>query len=256
LPEVRDYLLLIILTLENLIWSIIMRHLIVRGIIQSVAFFRSVAVKKVAILAIAGLLLFTSTACNPSSPRVVGEGSYDKRVGQPTELYDPVQPAVGGMNGYNDDPKLDRGESKGKARSLVNNAKQNLERASRNPEDAVENYQDNLRLGKRTRNLTEDVKGRAERLKDDVSEGTKRGINNLQENTKDAGRSVKQTVEDATQTAEQKSRDLAKSVKRAGDDTSTAVDNKVRDTGKAIRRTGEEVVDQTSDRLSNINNRS
>jgi hypothetical protein len=163
------------------------------------------------------LLLFVSTACNPSSPNVVGNsGSYDERKGQQSELYDAVQPNTGGMNQHNDDFRYDKGATKGKADQLIRQAERNLDKVQ-SPQDAVDNLQ-NANLGERTRKLSQEAKGNLDQLKTDLSEGTKKGTENLKANVKRAERNVKGFGNDVSDQAQRAGEDALKTTQRAIDD--------------------------------------
>lgn len=202
-----------------------MRNWMANLSIHGAALFKNAVVKRISVLLAAAFLLFTSTACNPPAPRVVGEGSYDKKIGQQTELYDPIQKRVGGMNEYNDDLSLDRGRQQDKAKSLVQNARENLRDRATNPKELLENAKDGRPI-ESSKEVADRVSRRVENLRDDVVEGTEKGTRNLKANLKDAGRSVKKMTEDNAQNLEQGSkrfyRDAKRSVESAADTAKSA----------------------------------
>jgi hypothetical protein len=151
-------------------------------------------------IALSALIILTSTACNPASAKVVGTGSSPEgitgQMGQQTELYDAVQPNVGGMNQHNDDFRYDgSGANKAKAEKLIRRAEQEVQRVQ-SPKDYVENMQDNAKIGERTRQFSRELKERTDHLKTDLSKGAERGKDNLKANTEHAVDNIKKSLSD------------------------------------------------------------
>lgn len=182
-----------------------------------VSLFKSISLKQVCVALMAGLVLFTTTACNPPSSRVVGEGSYDKKIGTQTELYDPIQEPQGGMNTYSDvDPRTPTRKTDNRAEDLVQNAKANLKNRADDAGDLVDNVKQTPRLFEKSTRVTGDqVRGKTEDLTDDFAEGTKRGVENLQENIKEAGRAVRGLTDDAGANARNATEDLVDNARGA-----------------------------------------
>lgn len=198
------------------------------------SFFRNLRAKQVLIIVLAGFLMVVNTACQPPAPKVVGEGSYNEKVGQQTELYDPIQRPTGGMNNFTDtEPNVDA--NTGKARTLIQESKQNLRNRVEDAEDYARNYRSGNPLGERIENITEPAAGRAERVGKDVVEGTQRGVENLKNNTQDAGRDVKNSVENTADNVQQNTRGLARDAQRATERTSSYAQEKAREANDAIR---------------------
>lgn len=173
--------------------------------------------RKIGVAIAATVLLFVSTGCNPPAPNVVGNsGSYTERKGQQTELYDGVQPATGKMNQHNDDFRYDAGATKGKTEQMIRQADRNLDK-TKTPKDAVDELQ-NANPGDNIRRNTEAAKNTLDKVRDDVSEGTKRGTENLKANVKKAERNVRGFVDDTTDQAQRAGEGALNTTQRAIDD--------------------------------------
>lgn len=173
--------------------------------------------KKAGVVIAAVALLFVSTGCNPPAPNVVGNsGSYTERKGQQTELYDGVQPATGGMNQHNDDFRYDEGATQGKADRMIRQADRNLDK-TKTPKDAVDNLK-NANPGNNIRKNTEAAQNTLGKVKDDVSEGTKRGTENLKANIKQAQENIKDFGNDAAEQAQRTGEGTLRTTQRAIDD--------------------------------------
>jgi hypothetical protein len=176
---------------------------LISGAIASIAsvvkFFR---LKQVLVVVFAGFLLFTSTACAGSSvasePGTYNRGTspYDKNTGPQRELYAPTQKPEGGMNVYNDDPKYDRESTKAKTEKVIQKSTQHLENRAANPKEAIDNLGDRD-IPDELRGLSKNIGNRAERMKDEVSAGTQRGMRNLKQNLEDAKDAVPEVVNEA-----------------------------------------------------------
>ncbi|NJR39539.1 MAG: hypothetical protein HC781_12895 [Leptolyngbyaceae cyanobacterium CSU_1_4] len=172
--------------------------------------------KKVGVAIAAIVLLFASTGCNPPAPNVVGNsGSYTERKGQQTELYDGVQPATGQMNQHNDDFRYDKGATKDKAERMIRQADRNLDK-TKTPKDAVDELRNANPVDNIRRN-TEAAKNTLGKVKNDVSEGTKRGTENLKANAKKAQENIKEFGSDAADQAQRVGEDALKTTQRAVD---------------------------------------
>lgn len=172
--------------------------------------------RRIGVAIAAMVLLVVSTGCNPPAPNVVGNsGSYSEKKGQQSELYDGVQPATGEMNQHNDDFRYDAGATQDKAARMIRQADRNLDR-TKTPKDAVREFK-NANPGDNIRRNTEAAKNTLDKVKDDVSEGTKRGTENLKANAKKAQENIKDFGSDATDQAQQTGKDALKTTQRAVD---------------------------------------
>ncbi|MCY7284731.1 MAG: hypothetical protein LH679_15135 [Cyanobacteria bacterium CAN_BIN43] len=172
--------------------------------------------KKTGVAIAAMVLLVVSTGCNSSAPDVVGNsGSYTEKKGQQTELYDGVQPATGKMNQHNDDVRYDEGATQDKAARMIRQADRNLDK-TKTPKDALNEFK-NANPGENIRKNTEAAKNTLDKVKDDVSEGTKRGTENIKANAKKAQENIKDFGNDAADQAQQTGKDAFKTTQRAID---------------------------------------
>lgn len=207
-----------------------------------IAFLKKTRLDRIAIAFFAGILLF-ATGCSRADATVPGSnpardaeihtrvpapnssgtvGTYNDRVGQQTELYDPIQKRKGGMNEYSDvDPRTNTGKVNQKASDLIRNANQNIQKVD-SPQEFSEDYQQGKPVGERVRDLVNSVTNSAGNTAEDVSKGTQRGAENLKNNAQTAGR------------------DVSKGARRAGEDAAAAAKNKA---GEAVRGTQRNVND-------------
>lgn len=159
---------------------------------------RSISLKSIVGVFLAGSLLFISTACssNPPTARLSGEGSINETKGYKNELYKPVQSEQkGGMYPYSDtDTPNRKAELKGKA--LVDNAKSNISKVN-NPQEFVENYKNGKPFPERVKDLSESIGDSASEVADDWRGGTQRGLRNLKNNAKQGVDQAQDTAEDA-----------------------------------------------------------
>ncbi|MDX2212552.1 MAG: DUF6658 family protein [Oculatellaceae cyanobacterium bins.114] len=180
--------------------------------------FRSILKKlqleKVIIAFLAGILLFV-TGCTRAeaktsipAPEVSGKaGTYNNRVGQQTELYDPIQERKGGMNEYSDvEPNVD--ENNTKARALVDNAKANIQKVQ-SPQEFADEYRSGTPIGQRVKNIVGGVTDATQNTAEDAAKGAKRGSENLQTNVREAGDEVTEDVRHGTRETANSARDRA-----------------------------------------------
>jgi predicted small secreted protein len=212
-----------------------MKNMISSMVTSITSFLRRFRLERTVIAVLAGILLLTTTACNPPSPEVSGTGSYNQKVGQQKDIqqdiYGTNQRQKGGMNTYSDtDPRRNVKGADAKARALVDQANRNTNRVN-DPEDFAESYRSGRPLDQRVRNVTERVGDAFNGLTDDVSEGTQRGVRNLQENVKDAGRDARGVAQDVRQNT----REAGKSVQRAAEDAKDYAQDRANDTANAVR---------------------
>ncbi len=144
--------------------------------------------KRLFTIAIAGILIVVTTACNgnPPAPKATGSGEYHSTKGQNKELYSPVQSKKSdAMYPYEDMDKEASRETKNKADNLVKNAKKNLSKVN-GPEEFAQNLREGTPLNERVKNLSEDVGESAKQFQQDIASGTKHNVNQLKQNTKNA----------------------------------------------------------------------
>jgi hypothetical protein len=117
------------------------------------------------------------------------------------------------MNQHNDDFRYDAGATQGKTERMIRQAERNLDKA-KTPKDAVDNLQ-NANPGDNIRRNAEAAKNTLDKVKNDVSEGTKRGTENLKTNAKRAQENVKDFGNDAVDQAQQAGKDAFETTQRA-----------------------------------------
>ncbi len=131
-----------------------------------------------------GILLFT-TACGSTTPSSMASSPTSKAAGE-TNLYDTVQPKVGGMNNFNDDPRYDSPGAVIQSRAHSDTAR--VDKAVGRMSDKAENALD-----------------KAQNKGEDVLKGGKR------------------QAADALDSAQDVARDLKKSIQRTGEDIKDAL---------------------------------
>lgn len=163
----------------------------VANVIQQLGF------QKIIIVALASILLLTTTACNPNSPSVSGTGSIHERVGQPTGLREYTDRADSknrpDMSSYSDNDYRATTTADSKARNLEKRADQNANKVN-NPQDFAESYRTGKPLPERVRDLSEDVGDAAKQFGQDASKGTQENVRNLRANTEKAKQNAQETA--------------------------------------------------------------
>jgi vacuolar-type H+-ATPase subunit H len=207
-----------------------------------ISFLKKIRFDRIAIAFFAGILLLV-TGCSRANATVPGSnpardaeihtrvpapnssgtaGTYNDRVGQQTELYDPIQKRKGGMNEFSDvDPRAATDRVNKKASDLVRNADQNIQKVN-SPEEYAEDYRQGKPFGERVKDLVDSVTDSASDTAEDASKGARRGAENLKDNAQTAGR------------------EFSKGVRRGGEDAAADAQNK---TGQAVRGTQRGVTD-------------
>ena len=179
---------------------------------------------QVAVPLAASFLLLIGTACSASSPAasgpgstgtgVTGTGSTDAARSNQTELYRTTQAKEGGMNQYSDtDPRQTDKTLGAETKARVDQAKGNLNK-TQSPGDVVDKFQEGRPLGERTKNVVEPAANALDDLKQDVTEGTQRGIKNLQRNTAGAKQNLKETLDQAQDNAADLGRGTSRSAQK------------------------------------------
>ena len=174
-----------------------------------ISFFKKIQLQRVLVVFLSGLLLVISTACaNPAqakvpsgepapysdrtngipTPKASGEaGSYNNRVSEQTELYDPIQERKGGMNNFSDvDPRVNTKGVDTKATGLVRNAQENIQKVQ-DPGEFAEEYREGTPFGERVKNIVDRVTDATQNTAEDASKGARRGSENLKDNADTAG---------------------------------------------------------------------
>ncbi|MFM2312782.1 MAG: hypothetical protein RLZZ04_2058 [Cyanobacteriota bacterium] len=161
--------------------------------------------KKILIVFLAGFVLLISTACSSmNSPQASRENVNPKtNVQKLTEdpdydYYDANQPKQGGMNKYNDDPRLENPRLQKKVDKLVKGAKANIEERN---DDSVKYLGDKIsKTGQDLDKAKDDVGQRMEDLKEDISQGTQQRIDKTKNNIEKISKSIRQTGENTSNT--------------------------------------------------------
>lgn len=186
--------------------------------------------KKTLVVFLAGFVIFMSTACsNTNPPQVSGKNigsktNVQKLTQQPDyDYYDANQPKRGGMNKYNDDPRLENPKLQKKVDKLVKGARANVE--ERNGNSAKYLGEEISKTGQVLENIEEDMAQRIEKFQKNISQGTQQQMDTTKNNLEKA----------------------SKNIKRVADDTSDTFADKVGDTAKATRRTTEDTLDRIGD---------
>lgn len=187
-----------------------------------IQFVKSTQLKQIIVVFLAGVVLLISTACSGSNTPTA---SYDANQRSETPArarnynYDDAtqtnkatkiqsQPEKGGMNLYNDDPRIDNPRVQSKTQELLQNANKSGKRANSpdNPGEFLEEQ-------------AESVGQSIDRVRKNVSQGTEQGTRNLKSNLGQASRDVRGAAEDASDTA----KDAAKSTQQAVENTADRV---------------------------------
>ncbi len=230
---------------------------LINGAIASMnSFLKLLSIRQVLIAVLASVLLLSTTACGAGSNTTASSGAYkadpsayknsvnNKGIDYQRELYKPTQSPKGGMNNYNDDNRYDNG-TKADAKKLIKSAERNLQKKAESPQDLVKNARDNNPLGREARReATRNAGNVTEELKDDLSEGTQKGIENIKRNVEQARQSVPRVVEEAKRNAQ----DAGKDVQESANDLSKGIQ-------KATGRAANAVQEGTADTIDSVRNR-
>lgn len=197
------------------------------------SFFSRFQLRQISVMALAGLLLLTTVACNPSSPTSVGTGSYNERVAQPTndKTYQPSD----GLNSSNEyDDTQDSKTLKAKTRAVVDRAKRNVNQVQTPSELA-----DEVKSG--VPNPAKDAGKVINQAKDQATRDAKAGFNNLQNNLDKAGDRLQDAAQDAKQNVGQTGKEAVRSVKRNAEDAADFAKDKTNDAVDAAQRAADRV---------------
>jgi len=231
-----------------------MNSLLFGVIDRTVAFVRSLALRQVLVVALAGFLVLTSAACTPGvnartvdnvdrDQQAYGASPYEKDTGATRELYKPTQKRQGGMNNYNDDLKYDRQDVKAEADKLVQRAEDNLNRHRvDNPGELFSNIKNHNPLGDKASESYRSTKDSAEKLASDFSAATRKGTRNVQQNLDKAGDNVPQVFNDAKRNAQGAADDvqegagaIVQGAKNLADRAGDAIQDRADDAASAVR---------------------
>jgi hypothetical protein len=164
--------------------------------------------KKVLIVFLAGFVLLISTACSSTnSPQASRENvnprtNVQKLIEQPDyDYYDANQPKRGGMNKYNDDPRLENPRLQKKVDKLVEGAKANLEERN----DNSVKYSD-------------DKVSKTGQVLENIEENVAQKIDKFQKN-------IKRAADDTSDTLADKVDNTAKATRRTAEDTLDRIGN-------------------------------
>lgn len=207
---------------------------------------------RIVLSVLVGGILLLGTACNPSSPNVSGTGSYQEGRKPQTELYRTIQPDEGGMNRYSDtDPRSNTSGVSNKAKQMIKNSERNLSKVQ-NSEELADEIKTARPFKEGGKDVTERISDTVEGLKQDISEGTQRGMKNLQRNSSQAAQGVQETLDDARQNTSEAVRDTARGTKQTVNQAKGSLDNARQDVKNQVSKTivrGERSVSQADKSL-------
>ncbi|MBE9047768.1 hypothetical protein IQ255_25795 [Pleurocapsales cyanobacterium LEGE 10410] len=181
---------------------------------------KSLQLRQILTVFLAGLLLTVATACNQGNVAQDGGKEYTetaKRAMSDTyDDYDANQSLKGGMNGYNDDRRYDS-ETAAKAKTLVDTAKRrqadDLGEFTENVlERSVLNEDVNEKATKAFSRKLEKNKDQATEYFDEKSDKLKRNLEKVPGETKkvlnEAGNTAQNAVEDATKATKKATKEV------------------------------------------------
>lgn len=188
-----------------------------RNLIKAV---KSINIKQILTVFIAGCLIFVSTACNQDSvARVETEGQSAKREtartyqGNPRDTYDKYdanQDYKESFNGYDDDRRYDA-ETAAKAQTLIDTAKR---RKADNVGEFVDNVGDRAINEKTTKRALGKFSDKLERNQDKAAEYIDNKSNKLQRNLGKVPEGAADVFDEATDTAKGAIKDAKKATKK------------------------------------------
>ncbi|MDX2232358.1 MAG: hypothetical protein NW220_22175 [Leptolyngbyaceae cyanobacterium bins.349] len=232
-------------------------HGLMSGAIARVATFaRSLRLRQALIVTLIGLLALTSTACSGATDArsadnvgvkqgYYGSSPYDKNDGPTRELYKPVQKREGGMNNYNDDPKYDRADVKANVQERVRQAAENLNKnQAHNPKEVFSNIKNRNPLDDKAEQTSDSITKSAEKLANDFSEGTRKGVRNVQENLDRAGDAAPRVLNESKRNAQ-----------GALDDVREGTEAVLQGGKNVVGRAGELLQDRASDAVDAVGDR-
>lgn len=185
------------------------------------------------IVSLVSFSLWGATLVAPAHAASANDYTTNERGGiQSTELYDQIQPEVGGMNGFDDaDPRRDTRKAEAKAQTLVDSAtRRNIENADADPlepvREAVDNIKENVsetagnltdkagdqldRVGNKLDRATDKAGNQLDRVGNKLDRATNGAGNRLDRATNKAGREVDAAADRAGSKARRALNDVAK----------------------------------------------
>lgn len=172
--------------------------------------FKSINLRKVVTVFLAGSLILISTACNQGNVAQAEGQEYTKATKQAKsndyDEYDANQSFKGGMNGYNDDRRYDS-ETAAKAKTLVDTAKR---RKADDLGDFADNVTERAINGKTTEKALGEFSDKLEDNKDKALEYIDNKSDKLQDNLSKVPGKSKQVFDEAVDTAQDAAEDAAR----------------------------------------------
>lgn len=182
---------------------------------------RSVKLKQILTVFLAGALLAISTACSDGNVAQAGGKAYTetaKRAMSDTyDDYDANQSFKGGINGYNDDRRYDSGTA-AKAKTLIDTAKRRQaddlgEFTDNVLERSVLNEDVNEKATKAFSRKVENNKDKAAEYVDDKSDKLKRNLERVPSQTKKVLDEAADTAQNAAEDASRATQKTTKNIK-------------------------------------------
>ena len=161
---------------------------------------KSVKISQVIIVFLAGFILLVNTACSSPNSKLSNKldgTTVSSQEAPKYDAYDATQPKQGGMNGYNDDQRLDNPRVQAKGKKLVDQAN------ARDPK--VDSPQD----------LANEVGKGLNKFPDIVSQQAQDKANLAQENLDKASRIVNRTADKASNAAQNTIDDAGRAIEKA-----------------------------------------
>lgn len=186
-----------------------------RNLIKTI---RSINIRQILTVFIAGCLLFVSTACSQGDVAQKGLGqsgretarTYQGDARETYDNYDANQEYKGDMNGYNDDRRYNS-KTAAKAKTLVDTAKR---RQADDLGEFVDNVGDRAIDGKTTKRALGKASDRLEDNLDDAGEYIDNKSSKLKRNLKQVPDGAKDVFDEATDTAQGAVKDARKASKK------------------------------------------
>lgn len=157
-------------------------------------FIKSIKIKQVLTVFLAGSLLVISTACSQGSV-AQGANKVEAAMSDTYDKYDANQDYKGGMNGYNDDRRYDAGDT-AKVKGLVDTAN-NRQR------DSLGEYADDItdRAGNKIEQAKQDIPSELQANKEKAVDYVQDKSDKLTDNLGQVPNQTQKVVEEATDTA-------------------------------------------------------
>ena len=167
---------------------------------------KSIKIRQIITVFLAGSLLFISTACSQNTVAET-KTEADVAVSSDYDNYDANQEYKGGMNGYNDDRRYDS-KTAAKAKVLVDTAES---RQEDNLGDYAESITD--RAGDKIKEAKNKIPSALQSNKEDAVEYLQSKSDKLQRNLSKVPEETKEVLDGATDTAQKALQDAGKATK-------------------------------------------